>query len=108
MEHALYRVTADGGSKTEAECLHDVLSKRTPQPSFLHTAGIMHQQPSRRSSSKIAAELKKEKMVTAELEDLVNTQRNQINQLASKMKENEDLHSGIYAKMEELLRFIHE
>jgi hypothetical protein len=33
-------------------------------------------------------------MVTAELEDLVNTQRNQINQLASKMKENEDLHSG--------------
>jgi hypothetical protein len=108
MEHALYRVTADGGSKTEAECLHDVLSKRPPQPSFMHTARIMHQHPSRRGSSKIAAELKKEKMVTAELEDLVNTQRNQINQLASKMKENEDLHSGIYAKMEELLRFIHE
>lgn len=67
----------------------------------------MHQQPSRRSSSKIAVELKKKKMVTAELEDLVDTQRNQINQLASKMKENEDLHSGIYAKMEELLRCIH-
>jgi hypothetical protein len=108
MEHALYRVTADGGSKTEAECLHDVMSKRTLQPSFLHTAGIMHQQPSRRSSSKIEFELKKDKMITAEMKDVVNTQRNQIDQLASKIKENEELHSRIYAKMEELLRFIHE
>jgi hypothetical protein len=73
----------------------------------MYTGGVMHQQHSRCSSSKIAVELKKEKMVTAELEDLVDTQRNQINQFASKMKENEDLHSGIYAKMEELLRFIH-
>jgi hypothetical protein len=108
MEHELYQATSNGGSKNEAQCLHDVLSKRNFQPSFLHTAGIMHQQPSRRSSSKIAFELKKDKMITAEMKDVVNTQRNQIDQLASKIKENEELHSRIYAKMEDLLRFIHE
>jgi hypothetical protein len=108
MEYEFSRATTDGGSKTETYSLHDVLSKRTLQPSFLHTAGIMHQQPSRRSSSKIEFELKKDKMITAEMKDVVNTQRNQIDQLASKIKENEELHSRIYAKMEDLLRFIHE
>ena len=67
MEHELSRATADGGSKTEAQCLHAVLSKRTLQPSFLQNAGVMHQQPSRPRNSKIAAELEKEMMVTADL-----------------------------------------
>ena len=53
--------------------------------------------------NKLAAELELEKKASAELQDLVNTQRVQIEQIASKAKEAEEKQGAIFAQMEALL-----
>ena len=57
MEVQLSGATEGGERKNEAQCLYDVLSRKSRVPSFLENAGIVHQKPSRSFSSTLAAEL---------------------------------------------------
>ena len=88
MEHELSVPTSDGGQKTEAQVVHDVLSKKSSQPTFLQNAGVVYQpsqlsRPSRVTKRKLAAELEREKSASAELRNLVNVQIYQMDKMAA-------------------------
>ena len=105
MEHELSVPTTDGGRKTEAQVVHDVLSKKISQPTFLQNVGVVHQpsQPCRVRKSKLAAELEREKSRIAELRDIIQIQNSKIDQMASKAKEKEEMQSWVFAKLGKLL-----
>ena len=78
MEHQLHLPTADGGRKTDAEVVYEVLSTRTSsEPRFLQNVGVDFR-PSGPTKRYLAAQLSKERKAKEELQDLVNIQRNQI------------------------------
>ena len=95
MEAELRQSTANGGCKTEAQVVQDVLSKRTIRPRFLRNVGVVHQ-PTRSRKKKIPVELAEHETETrpcTELQDLVKKQLDQINQLTAKVKETEENHA---------------
>ena len=102
MEHELSVPTSDGGQKTEAQVVHDVLSKKSAQPTFLQNAGVVYQpsqlsRPSRVTKIKLAAELEREKSASAELRDLVNVQTYQIDKMATEAKERDEKQGAVFA-----------
>ena len=66
MEHELSATATDGGCKTEAQVVYEVLARKTSQPTFLQNAGVIHQ-PFQSRKSKLVAELEREKRASAEL-----------------------------------------
>ena len=88
MEHELSVPTADGGRKTEAQVISDVLSKNAAKPSFLPNIGIFHQ-PCGSKNIKLAAELEREKRGSAKLQDVVKNQHDQMVELTSQVQEAE-------------------
>ena len=95
MEAELHQPTVDGGCKTEAQVVQDVLSKRTISPRFLRNVGVVHQ-PTRSRKKKIPVELAKQETETrpcTKLQDLVKKQLDQIKQLTAKVKETEENHA---------------
>ena len=94
MEAEMRQPTADGGWKTEAQVVQDVLSKRTISPRFLRNVGVVHQ-PTQSRKKKIPVELAEQETETrpcTELQDLVKKLLDQINQLTAKVKETEENH----------------
>jgi hypothetical protein len=105
MEHELSIPTTDGGCKTEAQVVHDILSKQISQPTFLQNVGVVHQpsQPCRVKKSRLAAELERDKSRIAELRDIIQIQNSEIDQMASKAREKEEMQSWVFAKLGKLL-----
>lgn len=113
MEHELSVPTSDGGQKTEAKVVHDVLSKKSSQPTFIQNAGVVYQpsqlsRPYRVTKIKLAAELKREKSTSAELRDLVNIQSYKIYNMAAEAKERDEKQGEVFAQIERLLTSIYQ
>ena len=113
MEHELSVPTSDRGWKTEAEVVHDVLSKKSSQSTFLQNAGVVYQpsqlsRPSRVTKRKLAAELEREKTASAELRDLLNVQTYQMDKMATEAKEREEKQGAVLAQIERLLTSIYQ
>ena len=102
MEYELCVPTADGQRRTEAQVVYEVLSRKTSQPTFLQNVGVTHHS-SRSRMSKLAAELEKEKLASAELSNVAKIQRDQINQLTTKAKERLEKQAAMSAKIERFL-----
>ena len=79
----------------------------TKNPRFLQNVGVVHQ-PLRSAVSRLAAELETEKRASAELCDVVNTQRHQIDRIASKAQQTEEKHVAFCAKVEAKLTILYQ
>ena len=74
MDGELSVPSADGGRKSWAQVVWEVLSKITSGPSILQNVGVVHQ-PSLSRESNLAIELERGKRTSAELQDLLNAMR---------------------------------
>ena len=100
MESQLSVPTADGGSKSEAQIVSEVLSKNTVKPSFLRNVGLVRSSGSK--MKEIVADLEIEKRGSAKLLDVVNTQQEQMNELTSQLHEVENNCADMEARVDEL------
>ena len=100
MEKQLSEPMADGGQKSEAQVVSDVLSKNTVKPSFLRNVGLVCSSGSKISN--LVADLEIEKRGSAELMDVVSSQRDQMDELSSKVEEGEKNRAIMEARIEQL------
>lgn len=100
MEKQLSEPTADGGQKSEAQVVSEVLSRNTAKPSFLRNAGLVCSSGSKISN--LVAGLEIEKRGSAELLDIVSSQRDQMDELSSKVEEGEKNRAIMEARIEQL------
>ena len=85
-------------AKEAEEKLSTVFAEMEAQSRFLQNLGVVHT-----PMNKHAAELELEKKTSADLQDLVNTQRVKVEQIASKAKEAEEKVDAIFDRMDSLL-----
>ena len=95
--------TEDGERKTEAQVISEVLAMKTKKPMFLQNVGV-ELQPYRSSMSTLAEELEIEKMGSADLRSVINTQRHEMDTLTSDIQQSEEKHAYLVKKMEALTR----
>ena len=106
MEKQLSVPTPDGGFKTEAEVVPEVLLRSTSKPGFLRNVRILH--PSGSKISNLSAELEREKRGSAELQDVVCTQRDQVKELTSQVQQAEKNKADMQATIASLTRIIEQ
>ena len=106
MEKQLSVPTLDGGFKTETEVVSEVLLRSTVKPEFLWNVGILH--PSRSKISNLSTKLEREKRGSAELQDVVCTQRDQVKELTSQVQQAEKNKADMQAKIASLTRIIEQ
>ena len=104
MEKQLSEPTADGGQKSEAQVVSEVLSKNTAKPSFLRNVGLVRSSGSKISN--LVADLEIEKRGSAELLDIVSSQRDQMDELSSKVEEGEKNRAIMEARIEQLSKIM--
>ena len=76
---------------------------KTNKPMFLQNVGV-ELQPYRSSMSTLAEELEIEKMGSADLRSIINTQRHEMDTLTSDIHQSEEKHAYLVKKMEALTR----
>ena len=103
MEVQLSGATEGGESKNEAQCLYDVLSRKSRVPSFLENAGVVHQKPSRSFSSTFAAELEKARIASAELQDRLNNKLSQVDKMIMMLNQSHKKYSSFFDRREKFL-----
>ena len=100
MEKQLSEPTADGGQKSEAQVVFEVLSKNTVKPNFLRNAGLVCSSGSKISN--LVADLEIEKRGSTELLDIVSSQRDQMDELANIVQEAENHQADMEARIDKL------
>jgi hypothetical protein len=86
------------------QVVYEVLSNNTSKPSFLRNVGLVYSYGSKISN--LVADLEIEKRGSVELLDIVSSQRDQMDELSSKVEEGEKNRAIMEAMIEQLRKIM--